>query len=399
MSRHPTNRAEVQQNAEKERTRPAGSVVVREAQFNRHDLEGMWGLFRSQLQAYRTCSLSQFCALYDQLWLHNPARTSEDVIGWVLQTQERSIAGFIGILPVKLKIGDCEISAGAAHSWVVLPMHRAHSLSLYKALMSWAERRMLLTTTSRELAGKVHQRFGMNKIPVADFARQAFWLFKPEVALEATIARSGWKRCAEYCHRFPLNIVVKGLLRARFIGHQFAQFKCAKMAIEPVHAFGEEFDRLWEDNKNDFAITTVRDRKFLQWRHFQVPGVLGRTSVFACRDRGRIRGYVAVQVRRGEVTAVPNHYTVTDLFYERSCKDVFYNLLNQVFALARSGGCAVLEVSDFSGEVMAELERLHPYIRQSRAWTYWYKAPTSAIAETCATQAWWPSGIDGDSNL
>jgi len=37
--------------------------------------------------------------------------------------------------------------------------------------------------------------------------------------------------------------------------------------------------------------------------------------------------------------------------------------------------------------------------RQQGAWPYWYKAQTSELADLCRTEAWWPSGSDGDSNL
>jgi hypothetical protein len=73
--------------------------------------------------------------------------------------------------------------------------------------------------------------------------------------------------------------------------------------------------------------------------------------------------------------------------------------MNHVFEFAKRNGCSVLEVSDFRNELVEELKRQRPYIRRSRPWTYWYKAPTKAITELCEKEAWWPSGIDGDSNL
>jgi hypothetical protein len=374
-------------------------TTLREAQFTDDDLRGIWNLVRSQFETYRTCTLSQYGELCRQLWLNNPARTPEHVFGWVLQDREDGIVGFIGVLPVKLKLSDGEVIGGAGHSWVVSPGYRAHSLSLYKQLMSWVDKHFLVTTTSRDLPGKIHQLFRMNKIPVANFTQQAFWLFKPEVVLKWALGKSEWNAWGSWIEQFPVGILLQGISRAWFIQHQYLKFKCSKMPVEPVLSFGEEFDELWESNKKDYGITTVRDQAFLTWRHLQIPSVFGKTFVFACRDGGRIRGYVAVQVRRQDAGCLPGHYVVTDLFYERACKDVLYNLMNHVFEFAKSNGCSALEASDFSNELVEELKRQRPYIRKSRPWTYWYKAHTEAIAELCEKEAWWPSGVDGDSNL
>lgn len=385
----------------KERAMPArgGRLTLREARFDEEDLKGIWDLLRSQFAAYRTTTLPQFLRLYEQLWLENPARTGDHVLGWVLQCGTGAIVGFIGLLPIKVQVGGSEVIGGAGHSWVVQPAHRAHSLRLYKQLMAWAEHHLLWFTTSLEPAARINALFGCKPIPVERFTRQALWMFRPELLAKAALEKAGWPRLAQWSERFPANLVAHTLLRVRFARHRFIRLPCKPMTVELLPDFGQEFDRLWEDNKADYPITTVRDRAFLTWRHVKLPTPLGRTQVLACRDGGRLRGYAAVQVRHAETAPLTGHFMVTDLFYERRCPEVLGNLLNGLFDFARANGCAVLEISDVPAQVMDAIASLKPYIRDSRPWTYWYKAPTPTLSERCAQDPWWPAGIDGDINI
>ena len=153
------------------------------------------------------------------------------------------------------------------------------------------------------------------------------------------------------------------------------------------------------EQKKDYDITTVRDRAFLNWRHCEAGSLVGRTSVFACRDQGQIRGYIAVQVRAHESGYVRGHYVVTDLFYERTRKDVLYNLMNYAFEFAKAQGCSIFQVSGFSNEVVEELKMQRPYIRKDLSCPYWYQGSPDIEAKLCDEKRWWPSGADGDSNL
>lgn len=374
-------------------------LTLREARFDEDDLKGLWDLMRTQFAAYRNCTLPQFLRFYEQLWLENPARTADHVLGWVLQSATGTIVGFIGMLPVRFKVGDSELVGAAGHSWVVHPAHRANSLRLYKQLMAWSEKHLLLFTTSLEPAARINALFGCKRIPVERFTRQAFWLFQPERIAKAALDKSGWTRIASWSERFPLRLAIAGLLRLRFARHRSVRFPCKPMRVESVSEFGPDFDRLWHDNKGDYPITTVRDRGYLAWRHFKLPTPLGRTHVLACRDGGRLHGYVAIQVRRAEADVLASHFTVTDIFYDRHCPDALPNLLNGALDFARSNGCAILEIADVAEDVMRTVEAAHPYRRDSRPWTYWYKAPTEALAQRCADARWWPAGVDGDINI
>lgn len=375
-------------------------VTLREARFDEADLSGIWTVLRQVLPVpYGSCSLTDFVRVYRHRWMDNPARSADHVLGWVLDSSTDGIVGFVGMVPVRMQIGGREIIGVCGSSYSVLPAYRAYSLSLYKQLMDLGDRHFLVTTTAGQIPSKLNQRMGMNKIPVMNFAQQLLWLVRPEVAVKWALGESRWKAWYRLAEQFPGASVLKGIARVWFVRHRRLRIKCPKLSVEPVVSFTKEFDELWENNKKDYGITTVRDQAFLTWRHLQITSALGRTFVFACRDNGRMRGYITLQARSQEAGYLTGHYVVTDLFYERARKDVLYNLMNHAFEFARAHGCSVFEVSNFGNEVVEELNTQRPYIRRNRACAYWYKAPTKAVAELCEKEAWWPSGADGDSNL
>jgi hypothetical protein len=163
--------------------------------------------------------------------------------------------------------------------------------------------------------------------------------------------------------------------------------------------FTEEFTTFWENNKNDYDVTTVRERDFLNWRHGHIPSLIGRTFAFACREQGQLRGYIALQARAHESGYLRGHYVVTDLFYERRRKDVLYNLMNHAFEYARGQDCSIFQVSGFSKEVMDELKTRRPYIRMGKSCPYWYQSLPEVTGGLEEEKRWWPSGADGDSHL
>jgi len=63
--------------------------------------------------------------------------------------------------------------------------------------------------------------------------------------------------------------------------------------LEPVTAFGEEFDRLFERARGEYPIIGVRDRVFLTWRYLE--GQTRAQKPYALRCRGELLGLVAFE--------------------------------------------------------------------------------------------------------
>ena len=374
--------------------------IVREARFEENELAGILSVLREALPVpYAQCSLPDFVREQTHKWLNNRARTPDHVFGWVLEVPSKGIVGFVALLPVRMKIGQREISGGCGCALAVLPAYRNYSLRLFTKLMEWGDKHFQFTTTANDISSQLNKAMGMTGIPVKEYAQQFLWLLQPERAVTWALGQAGWSRLQALTERFPAAPLLKGVARLWFAGHRRLQFTCAKLAVEPVVEFTDEFETFWAHNKKDYDVTTVRDRAFLTWRHGRIPRLIGRTFVFACREEGHLRGYLAVQERTQASGYLRGHYVVTDLFYERGRKEVLQNLMNYAFEFAKAKGCSVFQVSGFSREVMEELQTQRPYIRRGKLCPYWYKSLPEVTEGLEEEKRWWPSGADGDSHL
>src|SRR5436309_2288981 len=70
------------------------------------DLPCIWQVCARAFPAYAGTTLDEFAALCRHRWLNNPARTCDEPFGWVLETSDRRIVGFHGLVPIRLWLGD-----------------------------------------------------------------------------------------------------------------------------------------------------------------------------------------------------------------------------------------------------------------------------------------------------
>ena len=374
-------------------------VTLREARFEEKDLQGIWELKRQLLARNQSCSLTEFVHMCRHKWLDNPSRTPDHIFGWVLESPKDGIVGFVGLVPVRMKIRNRELVGTCGTTFMVAPAYRVHSLMLYKRFLGWGEKQFLLDTTSNKVGNKLNT-FGMTRIPVANFDRYLLWPIQPEVAIKWRLDNSAWRNWVSLFNRAPFTWLLKAGARVRFARHRRVRFSGATLPVEQVKEFTDEFTQFWIDHKTEYGITTVRDRTYLQWRYLNGPAVSGINSVFACRENGRLCGYlVMIEIDAKEGLCSPGRYRVIDVFYNRSRTDVVYSLMNHAFEFAKARGCSVFEVAGVSKELADMLLALQPYVRQSESWTYWYKVPTQELAEAFRREVWWPSGSDGDANF
>lgn len=401
-SRHSEPPAATPNCSERANAHVAGPIV-REARFDGDDLAGIFAVLSRTLPVpYGACTFEDFTRAHGHMWLDNPARTPDHVFGWVLESPADGIVGFAGQIPLRVKIAEQEIVGTSGSAFGVLPAYRNYSLKLLldRTVGDRPEKaHFSVATTANHVSSTLNAAMGMSQIPVKDFSQQLLWLLRPEVAVSWVISRTRWKVLNTLVRQFPVAYLLKGAVRFYFLRHRRLRFDCRRLPIEPVVSFTEEFNELWEDNKDDYDITTVRDRAFLNWRHCWNDSLVGRTFVFACRDHGKLVGYIALQARIPESGYLPGHYLVTDLFYKRTRTDVLHNLMNHAFDFSKGQGCSVFEVAGYSKEVIEQLKTQRPFIRRANSCPYWYRA-TGDFAEILREESrWWPSGTDGDSNL
>ena len=400
------------------------------------DVPGIHEVCRRAFPAYAQASLEEFRELCAHRWERNPARTSDDPFGWVLETPSGQIVGFHGLVPIRLWVGGRTLHAVSPTTWAADPGTGRAGLTMLARYMQWGANRFLLNTTANSVTSRMHETsdFGMRRIPLVDFDKRLVWVLDIGTLMRWKLEQRKTSALLRGLAGLPAvagaaDLAVRAMMRAaggapsptgqRSDGISFA---CAPLQIDTVEHFGDEFDALWDRLKDGYDVTMERSAEFLNWRHIGIPALLGRAHVLACRDGSHLLGYVAL---REPATTTPGHVLVTDLFYDRARPDAFHNLMNAAFDFARTRSASAFEVFGLHPSVNAELETQGPYVlrraqlerlargasirnvmaamgRRSRddvSASYWWRTPDAELTRVCTSGEWWPSGIDGDLNL
>jgi amino acid adenylation domain-containing protein len=396
------------------------------------DVPGIHEVCRRAFPAYAQASLEAFRELCAHRWERNPARTDDDPFGWLLEAPSGQIIGFHGLVPTRLWVGGRTLHAVSPTTWAVDPGTGRAGLTMLARYTQWGANRFLLNTTANAVTSRMHESsdFGMRRIPLADFDKRLVWVLDIGTLMRWKLEQREKSALLRGLAGLPAiagvaDLAVRAMMRVSgstppVSGHRRIRFACAPLPVNVMQHFGDEFDELWDRLKDGYEITTERSAAFLNWRHVGIPALLGRTHVLACRDGGRLLGYVSL---REPATTAPGHVVATDLFYDRERRDAFYNLMNAAFAFALSRSASTFEVFGLHPSVIAELETQGPYVLRRRqlerlarevsvrnvvaalrrrdevSTSYWWRAPDPELARFCSSAEWWPSGIDGDLNL
>jgi hypothetical protein len=396
------------------------------------DLPAIWRFCARSYDKYRGCSFEDFRDVWDHHWLRNPAMSPEYPLGWVVETPELEVVGFSGLVPMRLKIGSDSVTALCGADWFIRPEHRSLSLTAFRQYAALGTRHLMLSTGLSPAAASVHARtrMGMETIPVGGIDQRLWWIVDAKQFLAWKVAQLGaasalWKALAAAPALGALSAAWPPVLGIwtdperrvlPWLARSKVAFDCEPLPVERVTWFTGEFDEFWTDHRERYDVTVERTSKFLNWRHVLLPKTTGECFAFACRDQGRLMGYVALQ-RSGYQGRLPGCFIVTDLFYRTEREDVFRNLMNAAFRLVVERRGAILKMSGFHPAVYAALATQRPHVidpdtvrtlaggrlgrgllarlglggrprrtggqRPPSHGSYWYKAPSAELAEIC----------------
>jgi hypothetical protein len=144
----------------------------------------------------------------------------------------------------------------------------------------------------------------------------------------------------------PLARLVAGginaLLRLIRIGRPAAP---PGIRVETIETFDPRFDRLWEEEKSDWPITTVRRADYLNWRYIESP-VDYRVIAAETVDGGDLLGYMVLTISEARGRRMG---AVVDWFCRRSSPGAFDGLLREAADWCAHRGCHVLRAWDLDG--------------------------------------------------
>jgi len=363
--------------------------ILREASFD--DYEEIVALqFRNGLSAR---SRSRWASL----WIDNPSfqRAPESLpLGWVLESPERRIVGYLGNLPLAYRFRGRDVRAATPHSWAVDSDNRRYSIWLLDRFLSQKQVELLVFATVNPASEPVYRALGCSRTPSGIWDRSGFWVTRHHEFARAALRSQSPRIPQGFAVAVAAALAVGGLSVNSW--HRSAP----SVDFEFRSTFDVRFDAFWEQlqRENGNALLAVRDQATLEW-HFGHS--LGRQKTWvltACKDR-RLVAY-AIFDRWDLAKLKLKRLRLVDFQCLAGFDDLIEPMISQMLLLCRREGIAIAENVGcwlaFAGRRGARA----PYHRKMKSWIFYYKACSRELSAALAEPgAWRPTSFDGDASL
>lgn len=370
--------------------RIAQSVTVREASFVDYDaiclLASRYELETKSFEEWSHLWLGNL--LYDELQRHWP-------IGWVLETEDQHIVGYIGNIPRWYEFQGQKITAAVTYSWVVDSSYRSYSLLLLDRYFDQKNVDLYLSTTVNAQSFNAFTAFDSLPVPMGAWNRSAFWIthYRGFAASWAAFKALPLARPLSYALSVPL--LFKDLSARR--KHTSIQ---KGVDVSFCDGFDERFDVFWSalKRKNSSLLLAVRSREVLQW-HFKYTILQNKLWILTVTQGSDLVGY-SIFCRQDSPKVWLKRVRLIDFQVVNGNMTLVLAMLSRALAKCREEGIHMLEYVGFCPEVERLIKRLGPQQRNLPCCSYYYKSKDSSLARALVDpNVWNPTCFDGDSSL
>lgn len=323
---------------------------------------------------------------WQYLWTGNPVYRSIGhwPIGWVIEDENRQIAGYMGNLPQLYEFQSKTILTASARAWVVDAPYRVYSTFLLDKFFHQESVGVYLNTTVNGHAADAFSTFGSLRVPVGKWDSARFWI----------VDHRGFADCALRLKTGPL---------ARVLGVPFSAALrlwdggCALgrddgEAVRQCTSFDARFENFWTALRSyrSRQLLAVRNCTTLNW-HFHAALLKKEAWITTVEGASGIRAY-AVFIRRDVPEIGLKRARLADFQALEGGESLLDALLGWAYRRCRDEGIHVLEI-------VGDGQRA-PFRRKLPAWCYFYQSPDQELREALKDpSAWMPSAFDGDASL
>ncbi len=206
------------------------------------------------------------------------------LIGSIVLAANARIVGFLGQIPVRVRVMGRDVSAAQGTDVGLLEEYRR--LDTFLSMVQASARAMC--------AAGVSLAYGTANATAGPLAAK---LLSPmQVASVPLLVRplSAENR--------SLGAVARMLARLLSAGERLCPVKPARpldgVRLGRVARFDARFDRFWKEVCDDYPVAVVRDAAHLNWRYVNVPGLVYERLCVESADASRIEGYAVLGLRR-----------------------------------------------------------------------------------------------------
>jgi hypothetical protein len=338
---------------------------------------------------------------WTHLWTNNPAyRSIKDKfpIGWVLETSDGWVAGYLGNIPLHYEFQGRSLLAATTWAWVVDAAYRSFALQLLATYFKQPNVDIFLNTSvnaeSAQAYGSVFQGV---RVPVGAWDRSLFWIANYRGFAESLLRKKGGPMAKPLS--YPLSVGV--LLLDRLKRRRF-QERGSAVTVLPCSRFDERFDAFWAvlRKKKSRMILAVRNREALDW-HFKFALLRNEAWIYIVEGNSGLAAY-AVFDRRDYHPVGLTRLRLTDFqcLEEDKAPALLKAMLQAALDRCREESFHMLELTGLNPRLEKELAAASPHRRQLSNWRYFYKVSDRTLAEQLKrADVWEPWLFDGDSSL
>ena len=309
-------------------------------------------------------------------YFNNPQEPGEIL---VLRSELDGVVGTAGVHVCRMTIDGQSHRAGHAVNLAIAPQYRTAgpAIQLQRAVLESARhsgQSLMLGVTERAVA--VQKRAGY--LHVRSGSKRRTRVLRSEHKLQRYLKLPALAKCAA----FGVDLALWG------ISPEARRRRPSGWSVELATKFDDRFDRLWDRAQSQFAITTERSSKFLNWRYRDCCDDEFRTLCL-CDTTGELAGY-----------AVFNHRGPTVRFSDLICAqpDDLEILIVEALRHVRSLRPAVHSVSVpyFGNRFLPVVLRRCGFIQrpERNQLVVWTNEEHLSVSSLCDRGRWYLTGAD-----
>jgi hypothetical protein len=363
------------------------SVEVREACFDDYaKIANLQARYELEVRSYEEWS---------HLWINNPVYRGREwwPIGWVLETGDKEIVGYIGNIPLLYEFQGRMLLTATGRAFVVDEQHRSHSFMLLDRYFRQPKVDLHLNTTVNAQAVSAYGIFRAMRVPVGEWDQSAFWITNHRGFVESLLKSRSIPLAGILS--FPISLASR--LRELF-SHKELKADSA-VQVDYSSSFDDRFEAFWAELKtNNRRLLAVRDRETLEW-HFRHSLLGDRIWILTVGTPSRIDAY-AIFFRDDNPKFDLKRMRLVDFQALNDGHHLLLSMLASALQRCRAEGIHMLEIIGYCPEKREVVDGAIPYRRQLPSWMYFYRTKNRELAEQLkSADVWDPSGFDGDSSF
>jgi hypothetical protein len=336
---------------------------------------------------------------WKDLWLANPAYLetgSKTPKGWVLETPEGSIVGYLGNIPLNYELDGKKLRVATTRAWVVDAPYRSYSPLLLASHFGQRDMDLFLSTSINEQSAPAYSSFQTIRVPVGEWDRALFWITNYPGFAASFLRRKGVSAANVLGYPVGSGIQVLDLIKHR-------RLRTGDTRIQCLAAFDDRFDEFWDTlrRKKSHVVLGVRNRKVLSW-HFDFNLQRNRAWIYAAEAGTALAAY-SIFLRYDFPRIGLTRMRLVDFQCPEPSRsaDLLLGMLATAMERCRRESIQVLEVVGLPTQFEEKIVQAgSPHYRKLTSWLYSYKPNDPHLAQRLKdSTVWEPWLFDGDSSF